>query len=190
MKKYFLLLAAPFSLAASCQQPKTVSNQSNMIHPSQSIYSLRVSSLDGDSIDFSAFRGKKILIVNTASECGYTSQYKELQELHERFGNKIAVIGFPCDDFGGQEPGSEKEIRSFCTSKFHVSFPMAAKVRIKGEEASPVYRWLTQKKLNGSMDATVSWNFNKFLIDENGHLIGHYPTRTSPLNEEITGTLK
>lgn len=190
MKKYLLFMLTSLSLAASCQQATVNSKPSSMIHPAQSVYEFKVPSLTGGTIDLSAFKGKKILIVNTASECGFTPQYKSLQELHEKYGDKIVIIGFPCDDFGGQEPGTAEDIRSFCTSKYHVSFLMAAKVRIKGDDPAPIYRWLTHKDLNGSMDAEVSWNFNKFLLDENGHLIAHYPSRTSPLDAEIIEKIK
>jgi glutathione peroxidase len=190
MKKYLLFMLTSLTLAASCQQATVNSKSSSMIHPAKSIYSFQVPSLSGGIIDFSAFKGKKILIVNTASECGYTPQYKPLQELHEKYGDKVVIIGFPCDDFGGQEPGTADDIRSFCTSKYKVSFLMAAKVRIKGDDPAPIYSWLTHKDLNGSIDAEVSWNFNKFLLDENGHLIAHFPSRISPLDPEIVDKIK
>lgn len=178
------------TLNASCQNNKQMEKTTAVPAQAASIHSFSVKGLDGGTIHLSDYKGKKILIVNTASECGYTSQYKKLQELHEQYGNKIVVLGFPCNDFGGQEPGSEAEIRSFCTREFKVSFPMAAKVHIKGENADPIYQWLTKKELNGVMDAKVGWNFNKFLLDENGFLLEHFGSGVSPLNEDITGKLQ
>lgn len=152
---------------------------------SKSIHSFQVNSLEGGTIDFARFKGKKILVVNTASECGYTPQYKELQELYEKYQDKLVIVGFPANDFGGQEPGSNEEIKSFCQINYGVSFPMAAKISIKGDDTAPIYDWLTHKNQNGVLDAEIKWNFNKFLLDENGKMIAYFPTRVSPLSEEI-----
>lgn len=181
-------------IAVSCISPSTqkeriVSNTESITDTTKNIYSFKVDGLDGSIIDFSAFRGKSILIVNTASECGFTPQYAELEELYEKYKDKLVIVGFPANDFGGQEPGSDAEIGNFCKKNYGVSFPMASKVSIKGTDSAPIYQWLTQKNLNHVLDAEVKWNFNKFLIDRNGNLLAHYPSATSPLSEEITGKL-
>ncbi len=150
----------------------------------ESIHSFKVEGISGEEIDFAAFEGKKILIVNVASACGYTPQYQQLQELYSAFQNKLVVIGFPSNDFGGQEPGTNEEIQAFCTSRFGVQFPMTTKVSIKGKP-HPIYAWLTQKSQNKIADAEVRWNFHKFLIDEKGRWVNHFPSSVSPLDEQI-----
>jgi glutathione peroxidase len=141
--------------------------------------------LDGTDISFAAFKGKKILIVNTASECGYTPQYKALETLFEQHKDKLVVVGFPANDFGGQEPGSNNEIKSFCTKNYGVTFPLAAKSAVTGAEISPIYQWLTHKEKNGVLNAEIKWNFNKFLLDENGFILQKFDSKTDPLSEEI-----
>ncbi|MBI1222276.1 MAG: glutathione peroxidase [Bacteroidetes bacterium] len=154
-------------------------------------YSLSIPSLDGkDTIHFSDFKGKKVLCVNTASECGYTYQYGGLEELYEMYKDKLVVIGFPCNQFGHQEPGSPEEIGNFCQKNYGVNFLLSEKIDVKGDNQHPVYQWLTQKSQNGVGDYTIKWNFNKFLIDENGHLIGYYESGVKPLDDEITSHLK
>ncbi|MBC7535079.1 MAG: glutathione peroxidase [Ferruginibacter sp.] len=156
----------------------------------KNIYAFKVTSLDGNTIDFAGFKGKKILIVNTASECGYTPQYKELQELYEKYKEKLVIVGFPANNFGGQEPGTDTEIKSFCQKNYGVTFPMAAKISVKGADAAPIYQWLTHKEQNGVLDAEIKWNFNKFLLDEKGNMIAYFPSNTTPMSEEITKNLK
>ena len=150
-----------------------------------SIHSFKVESIDGKIIDFSDFKGKKILIVNVASECGYTKQYAQLQELYELHQENLVIIGFPSNDFGGQEPRSAEEIQQFCSSKFGVTFPLTTKVNIKSSPVHPIYEWLTKKSKNGVLDAEVKWNFNKFLINENGKLEKALPSSVTPLDEDI-----
>ena len=157
---------------------------------SQSIYDFKVGGLDGQTIDFADFKGKKILIVNTASECGYTPQYSGLQELHLKHQDKLVVIGFPANDFGAQEPGSNAEIAQFCEKNYGVTFPMAAKITVKGDNMHPLYQWLTQKEQNGEMDAVVKWNFHKFLIDENGRLIASYPSGVKPMGDKLINAIE
>jgi glutathione peroxidase len=154
-----------------------------------SIYGFKVEALDGGTIDFSSYKGKKILIVNTASKCGYTPQYTELQELYEKYKDKLVVIGFPANNFGGQEPGTNAEIKEFCTGKFNVTFPMAAKISVKGEDIHPLYQWLTSKEKNGVLDAEIKWNFNKFLVNEKGELVAYFPSKVKPMSEEIISKL-
>lgn len=149
------------------------------------IYSFKVPSLDGGTIDFSTFKGKKILIVNTASECGYTPQYEDLEKLYETYKDQLVIVGFPANNFGSQEPGTNEQIKAFCTSKFNVTFPMAAKISVKGDDMDPIYHWLTEKTLNGFGDFEVKWNFNKFLLNENGELIGYFPSKTTPMSDEL-----
>ena len=152
-----------------------------------SIYDFKVAGLDGKEIDFSKFKGKKVLVVNTASECGYTPQYADLQKLYDKYKNKLVIVGFPANNFGGQEPGSNDEISSFCKKNYGVSFPMAAKVSVKGEDAAPLFKYLTEEaKKMGTPDPVVKWNFTKFLIDEKGKLVKVFPSKVSPMSEEIT----
>lgn len=155
-----------------------------------SIHSFKVESIDGGVIDFSKFKGKKILVVNTASKCGYTNQYEGLEKLYDQYKDKLVIVGFPANNFGGQEPGTNAEIKEFCSSKFDVSFPMAAKVSVKGSDKAAIFKWLTEKAENGVLDANISWNFNKFLLDENGQLIQHFASRVEPTDEAITKYLK
>jgi glutathione peroxidase len=151
------------------------------------IYDFKVPSIDGQTtIDLSKYKGKNILIVNTASKCGYTKQYADLEKLYEKYGDKLVIIGFPANNFGGQEPGSNTEIKEFCQANYGVKFPMAEKVSVKGDDTHPLFQWLTQKDKNGVMDADIKWNFTKFLIDKNGTLVGVFPSKVEPLSEEIT----
>jgi glutathione peroxidase len=151
-----------------------------------SIYDIRATTLDGEEIQFDQYRGKKILIVNTASKCGYTPQYEDLQTLHEQYGDQLVVLGFPSNNFMGQEPGSNEEIAEFCKLNYGVSFQMFAKIDVKGRDQHPLYEWLSTKELNGWNDKSPSWNFCKYLIDENGKLVAFYRSGTKPLDEEIT----
>lgn len=152
----------------------------------KSFYDLGSETLEGSDFQFSALKGKRLLIVNTASECGYTPQYEQLQDLHEKFGgDNFAVIGFPSNDFGKQEPGSNEDIKAFCQKNYGVSFSMMAKTPVTGDEKHPVYAWLTDKALNGVDNAEVNWNFNKFLVDENGKWVAYFPSGVSPLDEQI-----
>jgi len=152
-----------------------------------SIYDFKVAGLDGKEIDFSKFKGKKVLVVNTASECGYTPQYADLQKLYDKYQNKLVIVGFPANNFGGQEPGSNDQISSFCKKNYGVTFPMAAKVSVKGDDAAPLFKYLTEEaKKMGTPDPVVKWNFTKFLIDENGKLVKVFPSKVSPMSEEIT----
>jgi glutathione peroxidase len=154
-----------------------------------SIYDFKVPALDGGTIDFSAFRGKKILIVNTASKCGFTPQYAALEKLYGLHKDRLVIVGFPANNFLWQEPGSAKEIASFCTKHYGVTFPMAAKISVKGRKQAPIYQWLTKKKFNGFSDSRVKWNFQKYLIDENGKLVAVFGPAVKPDSEEILAAL-
>ncbi|MEQ8706913.1 MAG: glutathione peroxidase [Phaeodactylibacter sp.] len=150
----------------------------------RNFHAFKVNSISGTQIDFSGFSGKKIIVVNVASECGYTPQYQQLQELYDEFNDKLVIIGFPCNDFGGQEPGSEADIQAFCDRNYGVAFPMTAKIGIK-KEPHPIYQWLQNKAENGVLDHSVKWNFHKFLIDEKGGLYAAYASSVSPFDDRI-----
>lgn len=166
-----------------------INTQHNM-QEIRNIYQTPINSLGGDPIDLSTFKGKKILIVNTASECGFTGQYEALQELHDTYKDELIIIGVPCNQFGGQEPGTAKDIQSFCKLNYGVTFLMTEKVDVKGDKQHPLYAWLTQKELNGVKSSTVKWNFQKYLIDENGQLIDYFYSMTKPKSTKITSYLK
>lgn len=154
------------------------------------IYKYKVAGLSGGTIDFAQYKGKKILIVNTASKCGYTPQYDELQKLSEQYKGKLVVIGFPANNFGGQEPGTASEIGEFCKKNYGVTFPMAEKVSVAGADAHPLFKYLTaEAKKMGAPDPVVKWNFTKFLINEKGKLVKVFPSKVTPLSPELTGML-
>ncbi len=149
-------------------------------------YSFKTKTIDGKTFDLASLKGKKVLVVNTASKCGLTPQYKDLQELYLKYGgDKFVIIGFPANNFMSQEPGSNAEIKQFCTEKYDVTFPMMEKISVKGDDIDPIYKWLTNKSQNGKMDAEVSWNFQKFMIDEQGNLVDMVPPKTKPNDEKI-----
>lgn len=151
----------------------------------QTIHQFKVTGIAGDTIDLARFQGKKMLVVNVASECGFTPQYQQLQELYEAFHDKLTIIGFPSNDFGGQEPGTEAEILDFCRRRYGVTFPLTAKVNIKGPSPHPVYHWLQHQSENGVLSDRVKWNFHKYLLDEEGRLMAAYSSGVSPFDERI-----
>jgi glutathione peroxidase len=155
-----------------------------------SIYDFKVEGLDGGEIDFSRYKGKKILVVNTASRCGHTPQYKDLEKLHREYKDKLVVIGFPANNFGGQEPGSNQEIKEFCEQNYSVTFPMAAKLSVKGDDIHPLFKYLTEEAMKKGFDDPIKWNFTKFLIDENGELITVFNYKIRPMSEEVIAYLK
>lgn len=154
-----------------------------------SLYDISILDIEGKPLDLTSFKGKKLIIVNVASECGFTNQYEGLQTLYQKYGKEVNILGVPCNDFGGQEPGSEKEIQTFCTLSFGVTFPMTEKVGIK-ENRHSLYDWLCSKQLNGFDDSKVAWNFHKFLIDENGHIVMSLPSNVAPLDDKIIDWIK
>ena len=150
------------------------------------LYSFKVTSIDGKPFDLASLKGKKVLVVNTASKCGLTPQYKQLEELYKKYGgDKFVIIGFPANNFLSQEPGTNSEIKSFCEKNYGVTFPMMSKISVKGDDMHPLYKWLTQKSSNNLMDAPVEWNFQKFMIDENGNLVGMIPPKEKPDCDKI-----
>ncbi|MEQ8908735.1 MAG: glutathione peroxidase [Vicingaceae bacterium] len=154
-------------------------------------FDFEVNDINGESYDLSQHKGQKILVVNTASECGLTPQYETLEAVYKAHGgDDFVIIGFPANNFGGQEPGSNDEIKSFCQKNYGVSFPMMAKISVKGDDQHPLYAWLTQKSKNGVEDAPVQWNFQKFMIDEEGNYVGMVEPRESPDSETILSWVK
>ena len=152
----------------------------------KSFYDFTVKTIDGKDFPLSSLKGKKVLVVNVASKCGLTPQYAQLEKLYEKYKEKnFVVIGFPANNFMGQEPGSNEEIAKFCSLNYDVTFPMMAKISVKGKDIAPLYKWLTTKSENGVQDAKVGWNFHKFLIDENGKWVASYGSTTDPLSEKI-----
>lgn len=171
MKKIITLTLAVITMAFTTSGNKT-------------LHEFKGKTLEGKDFNFADLKGKKVLIVNTASECGYTPQYKDLEELNKKYKSKnFVIIGFPCNDFGAQEPGTSSDILTFCSKNYGVTFQMMEKVSIA---TSPIYKWLTSKAENGVLDAKVKWNFNKFLVDEKGHVVKHLGSGVKPLDTEIT----
>jgi glutathione peroxidase len=160
------------------------------ITPSQSFFDLSATDINGKKREMSEFKGKYILVVNTASKCGYTVQYKELEELSKKYSSKLVVLGFPTNDFLWQEPGTNAEIKEFCSLKFGVTFPMFEKTTTKGKNKHEIYQWLTDKTLNGWNKTKPSWNFNKYLISPDGKLLQHFGSGVKPLSPKITNLIK
>lgn len=174
MKRNFILLSfLIFSLIM-------IQAQSNSIHQ------FKVKDINGEMLDMSSLKGKKVLIVNTASKCGFTPQFEQLQELYDKYKDTgFTILGFPANDFKNQEPGSLAEIKEFCTQNYGVTFQMMDKVSTKGEDQSPIYEWLTQKTKNGVKDSEVSWNFQKYMIDEDGQLVDFLAPKESPMSKKV-----
>jgi len=175
---YLFLLVNYINTAA---QSKTVVKES--------IYDIKIEGIDGKMIDLNAYKGKKILFVNVASECGFTKQYDGLQELYRTYKDKLVVIGLPCNQFGGQEPGAAAEIESFCRLNFGVDFPLSTKIKVKGKGQHELYQWLTTKAKNGKKNSSVKWNFQKYLIDENGMFLDVFYSMTKPMSKKITNLI-
>jgi glutathione peroxidase len=152
---------------------------------SKGFYDFKVKTLEGNDFDLSSLKGKKVMVVNTASFCGNTPQYKDLEEVYENYRDVLVIIGFPANNFGSQEPGSAEEIRKFCTEHYGVTFPLMQKISVKGDDMDPLYKWLTRKKENGVMDSEVTWNFQKYLIDENGKLVDVVNPKEKPNSDRV-----
>src|SRR5690606_12337578 len=190
--KTLLILFAAIALACNTNSQSTreeVVNIEDMLME-KSFYDFKMKDIDGNEVDFNQYRGKKVLVVNVASKCGYTPQYAELQELNEKYGNQIAILGFPTNNFGGQEPGTNEDIKQFCTENYGVTFQMFDKVSVKGVDTHTLYRWLSDKDLNGWNDKEPSWNFCKYFIDENGPLKKFFPSSVKPMDEEIISLIR
>jgi glutathione peroxidase len=174
-------------VSINCAKDITMS-QNNM--DKKSIYDYSFTSIDGAATSMSNFRGKKILIVNVASKCGFTPQYEDLEKLYLQYHDKLVIIGFPANNFNDQEPGSNQEIASFCRSTYNVTFPISEKISVIGQDQSDLYKWLTDKSLNGWNNVAPKWNFYKYLISENGTLMHVFPSATKPLDKELTDLVK
>lgn len=188
MKKALLILSLPllfFSCQSNAQKNNAVSNSPETMHK-ETIYQFKVEDLEGNEFDFSTLKGKKVMIVNTASKCGLTPQYKDLQAIYDKYKSQgFVVVGFPANNFMSQEPGTNEEIAEFCERNYGVTFPMMSKISVKGKDMHPVYEFLTQKSRNGLEDSKVKWNFQKYLINENGELEKVIDPKTLPSDQEV-----
>ena len=182
MKTFFYLAIAGLVILTTSLKNLNYNNMEN--HKSLHNYSLV--NLQGDTVHLSKFKGKKILFVNVASKCGFTPQYKELQELHSKYNDKLVIIGFPCNQFGQQESGTSDEIQTFCQKNYGVEFLISEKIDVKGSNQHPIYKWLTNKELNEQKSTSVKWNFQKYLVDENGKWIDYWYSMTKPNSTKIT----
>jgi len=159
---------------------------SGAVSAQTTLHSFKTKTIDGKEFDLASLKGKKVLVVNTASKCGLTPQYKELEALYKKYKDRnFVIIGFPANNFLSQEPGTEAEIKEFCEINYGVTFPMMSKISVKGKDMDPIYKWLTNKSENGKMDAGVTWNFQKFMIDENGNFVDFVSPRESPMSDKI-----
>lgn len=180
------MLAWLFSTGYTLNHPVVVDTpQANA-----SFYNLTVEDIDGGTIRMADYKGKYVLCVNVASKCGYTPQYKDLQALYERYQDNLVIIGFPCNQFLGQEPGDNTEIKGFCEKNYGVTFPLTAKIDVKGKHQHPIYEWLTSQEVDGRSEHEVKWNFHKFLVNPEGKLIAVYPSKVKPLSPEILTRLQ
>ncbi len=192
--KTLLILSAFIALACSTASQVETSNEEiqnleDMLM-AKSFYEFKMKDIDGNEVDFNQYKGKKVLVVNVASNCGYTPQYAELQELNEQYGDQLVILGFPANNFGGQEPGTNEDIKQFCSENYGVTFQMFNKISVKGMDKHPLYRWLSDKDLNGWNDKEPTWNFCKYFIDEKGELKKFFPSSVKPMDEEIVNLIK
>lgn len=184
MKKFFLSIVSLITLA--CTNQKQAKIDTTTTNPKGSIYQYSVQDIDGNDFEMSELEGKKVLIVNTASKCGFTPQYEQLEEIYQKYkDDNFTIIGFPANNFMSQEPGSNEDIKEFCSLNYGVTFPMMSKISVKGDDMHPLYQYLTQKDQNGVLDNEVKWNFQKYLINEDGTLAHVFYSKTLPNDEEI-----
>lgn len=184
MRFYFII----FMLCAACSTPNQISSESDMSTPTD-FYSLSAKTLEGQEVSFSQFKGKKVLVVNTATECGLTPQLEGLQKLHEQYKDQLIIVGIPTNDFKGQEPRNNDEIGAFCQRNYGVEFLMLEKGTTKGSDKHPVFKWLTEKQYNGKKSSRIWWNFQKYLIDEQGEFVDYFLPITKPESGRITTKL-
>lgn len=192
MKKIIMAISFIMLMIVGCKKEKIENSDSevlmseNISQETENIYQYKVTDLYGDSFDFSKLKGKKVMVVNTASECGLTPQYEDLQKLYDTYKDKdFVIVGFPANNFGGQEPGSDAQIASFCKENYGVTFPMMSKISVKGADMHEVYHFLTEKEKNGLQDSEVAWNFQKYLLDENGELIRVVSPKILPTDPSV-----
>lgn len=192
-----LAIAASLALLVSCQDraqaPAMAAATAKTSEPmaKETIYQYKVKDLSGKEFDFASLKGKKVMVVNTASKCGLTPQYKDLEALYEQYKSKgFVIVGFPANNFAEQEPGTSQEIAVFCQKNYGVTFPMMEKISVKGSDMAPIYKFLTQKSKNGLQDSEVEWNFQKYLINEKGELVKVISPRTLPTDAEIVNWIK
>lgn len=194
MKKLLTILAfIAFACTSSVQKDnKEVSSNITLdqMLMEKSIYDFKLNDIDGNEVDFNQFKGKKLLLVNVASKCGYTPQYADLQKLNEEYGDQVVILGFPANNFGGQEPGTNEDIKQFCSANYGVTFKMFDKISVKGADKHPLYRWLSDKDMNGWNDKEPTWNFCKYFIDENGELKKFFASSVNPMDQEIIQLIK
>jgi glutathione peroxidase len=192
MKASFFLL---FGALAACSFSSGPTKPDSAMAPAEtapaagSVYDYSVKSIDGKDVKLSQYKGKKLLIVNVASECGYTPQYKELEELSKKHGDRVTVLGFPANNFGGQEPGTNDQIATFCEKNYGVTFPMFAKISVKGADTDPLYQFLADKSRNGAVSDAPTWNFCKYLVDEQGRVVGFYKSDVKPMSDELVAAI-
>jgi glutathione peroxidase len=195
MKNTFLIALVIWASSCTSTKKNNTNNETSMTTQNipiqtKSFYDFSIATLDENgAINMADYKGKKILIVNVASKCGYTPQYEGLQKLYTEHGDKVQIIGFPSNQFMGQEPGGKEDIASFCQKNYGVTFPLTTKIDVKGKDQHAIYEWLTSKVYNGIDDYKVGWNFNKFLLDENGKLIAHYDSGVTPMSEELVNAI-
>jgi glutathione peroxidase len=188
MKKLWLaiVMSGMFSCQQNAQQKNEVISNTKNVMVTENLHQFKVEDIEGNSFDLSELKGKKVMVVNTASKCGLTPQYKDLQALYEQYKDKgLVIVGFPANNFMAQEPGSNDEIATFCSKNYGVTFPMMSKISVKGKDMHPLYQFLTQKSRNGLQDSEVEWNFQKYLINEKGQLEQVVSPRTSPSSPEV-----
>tara|TARA_X000001036_G_C20424626_1_gene702593 strand:- start:229 stop:804 length:576 start_codon:yes stop_codon:yes gene_type:complete len=188
--KYILLIIPVFAVILISLIIAKGKEEDVPLDPLVSFYDLNALLINGQEVSMNSYKGKKILIVNVASKCGLTPQYSELEELYQKYSESLIVLGFPANDFLRQEPGSNKDISLFCSNNYSVTFPLFEKIKVKGSKKHQIYDWLSDSKKNGWNKKEPSWNFTKYLIDENGKLIKRFSPRTSPLSSEITSLIK
>ena len=175
MKKFIVFVLSLFVSTSSSAQ--------------ESIFDIKINDINGSPINLNSFKGKYIMFVNVASKCGFTSQYTALENLYQKYRDDLVIIGLPCNQFGGQEPGSESEIKEFCLKNYGVSFYLSEKINVRGSNKHKIYKWLTDKNLNGRSSSSVKWNFQKYLVDRQGNLITYFYSTTDPMSTKITSIL-
>ncbi|TFZ67373.1 glutathione peroxidase [Hymenobacter sp. UV11] len=188
MKPVAFALAAAATLGLAFTSPRPTPMHPTEATAAGTVYDYTVKTIDGKDVKLSKYKGKKILIVNTASKCGFTPQYKELEELSKKYGNKVTVLGFPSNSFN-QELASNEEVASFCEKNYGVTFPLFSTVSVKGDDATPLYKFLADKDKNGTVSEAPTWNFCKYLVDEKGHVVAFYPSKVKPTDPELVSAI-